>query len=299
MTTNPDGAIARRLSGVLEPVIGQVYFAPECHAAYEALGFDPSPGELYGVARPDGAAYFTSRGSLLGQVPGEVVAAAFGVFRRDIVVPAVTYGWSLTSAAVIREARDQGALAQLERILGRSAEGLDAASEQLRRAADAVRTEGRPLTAGLTALDAPDHPFGVVFRCGDILREYRGDSHISAWTNAGLTAIEIGLLTELYWGVPLRSYSRTRGWSDDQYDDAEELLRTKGLIDEAGFTDRGRAVREEIEVDTDRQMEPVLGALGDDVDALIAALAEWATAVRVAKGYPAKGPQDLAEAATR
>ena len=30
----------------LEPVAGQVYFSPECHAAYAELGFSPSPGSL-------------------------------------------------------------------------------------------------------------------------------------------------------------------------------------------------------------------------------------------------------------
>ena len=74
----------------LEPVAGQVYFSPECHAAYAELGFSPSPATTKaGVALPDGPAYFTSRGSLLGQVPGEVVAAAFGVFNPDAVVPSV------------------------------------------------------------------------------------------------------------------------------------------------------------------------------------------------------------------
>ena len=296
MTTDP--RLARRLGGVLEPVIGQVYFAPECHERYAALGFERSPGDMSGVARPDAVAYFTSRGSLLGQVQGEVVAAAFGVFRPDIVVPSVARGWTITDAPTIREARDAGALAHLERILGPSPDGLTEASELLARASDGVRIEGRPLTAGLTALDIPDHPFGTVFRCGDILREYRGDSHIAAWVTAGLTAIEIGLLTELYWGVPLRSYSRTRGWSDEQYDVAEAELRSRGLIDgDGGFTALGRELRERVEVDTDRQMEPVLAALGDDAHALIDVLQRWAGAVRAAKGYPAKGPQELAASA--
>ena len=66
---------ARRLASLIEPIVGQVYFSPECHAEYEALGFDPSPGKAGDVALPDGPAYFTSRGSLMGQVPGEVVAA--------------------------------------------------------------------------------------------------------------------------------------------------------------------------------------------------------------------------------
>ena len=73
MTATPTAA--RRLGSVLEPVVGQVYFAPECHQAYEALGFSPSARDVDGVAMPDGPAYFTSRGSVLGQVPGTVVAA--------------------------------------------------------------------------------------------------------------------------------------------------------------------------------------------------------------------------------
>lgn len=297
--TTPSTTTARRLGGALEPVIGQVYFARECHDAYAALGFDNSPGDLNGVASPDGVAYFTSRGSLLGQVPGEVVAAAFGVFRTDVVVPSVARGWTLTDAATIRQARDDGALAHLRRQLGDSPDGLDTASRLLERGAAAARTEGRALTAGLTALDVPDDPFGPVFRYGDILREYRGDSHIAAWVNAGLTAIEIGLLTELYWGLPLRSYSRTRGWSDDQYDDAEALLASKGLIADGAFTEAGRAAREQVEIDTDRQMEPVLTALGDEVETLIDVLSGWGATIREGKGYPSSGPHELATAAAR
>ena len=92
---------ARRLGAVLEPFAAQVYFAPECHANYEALGFGPSPGEFAGVQGPEFSAYFCSRGSVMGQVPGEVVAAAFGVFNPEIVVPAVAAGWAKTDAPTI------------------------------------------------------------------------------------------------------------------------------------------------------------------------------------------------------
>jgi hypothetical protein len=286
---------ARRLGGALEPVIGQVYFAPECHERYAALGFGGSPRDLNGVAAPDGPAYFTSRGSLLGQVPGQVVAAAFGVFRPDVVVAAVAHGWQLTDAPTIRDERDAGALEQLERLLGAAPDGLDVVTDAICRGAGAVRTEGRPLTAGLTALAVPDHPVGPLFRYGDVLREYRGDSHIAAWVTAGLTAIEIGLLTELFWGLPLRSYSRTRAWSDDQFDAGEELLRSKDLITpEGSFTDAGRELREHVERDTDRQMAPVLTAIGDELDIVLDVLGGWGRTIRAGKGYPASGPHDLA-----
>lgn len=293
------GIAARRLGGALEPVIGSVYFAPECHQAYTTLGFGPSSGEMGGVALPDGPAYFTSRGSLLGQVPGHVVAATFAVFNPDVVVPSVSHGWSLTDATTICDARSTGAIAQLERVLGPSPDGLDTVTQQLRRATAVLRPEARPLAAGIMALDEPDHPLGPLFHMGDLLREYRGDSHNAAWISAGLTATDIGLMTELFWGLPLRSYSRTRGWTDEQFDEAEEGLRSRGLLSADGaFTSEGRQFREQLELATDRQLQPVLDALGDDFDSLINQLDAWGVVVRAAKGYPSDGPHELAERAS-
>jgi hypothetical protein len=290
---------ARVLAGALEPVIGQVYFSPECHEAYAALGFSPSPGKADAVALPDGAAYFTSRGSALGQVPGELVASAFAVFNPAVVVPLVAHGWSLTDAATIAEARFAGAVDQLRRVLGDRPEGVDRARELLERAGAALRPEGRPLYAGLLALGLTGDPLGDVFRLGDRLREYRGDSHTTAWTSAGFDATEIGLLTELYWGIPLRSYIRSRAWSNDELDAAEERLVARGLMADGGFTDAGREAREAVEVATDRQCQPILDALGNDLDELVALLQPWGAAVRDAGGYLPSGPHDLARATAR
>ena len=285
---------ARALGGALEPFAGQVYFSPECHANYEKLGFGPSPGEFAGVQGPELTAYFTSRGSVMGQVPGELVAAAFGVFNPAVVVPAVTQGWTLTDAATICDARDDGAIGQLTRILGEKPDGVDRANELLARATAVLRPEGKPLYAGLRSLPLPGSPVGDAWRNADRLREYRGDAHVAAWTVAGFDATEICLLTEPYWGLPLRTYSRTRGWSDEEFDAAEERLAARGLLRDGAFTDDGRAAREALEAATDVQMTPVLDALGDDFEELLAILRPWGAAIREAKGYPAGGPHDLA-----
>jgi hypothetical protein len=142
----------------------------------------------------------------------------------------------------------------------------------------------------------PDTTLGQVWRRGDMLREYRGDSHIAAWIAAELDATEIGLLTELYWGLRLRTYSRTRAWTDEQFDAATERLEERGLLADGAFTAAGRELREEIEVETDRQMVPAMRALGDDAEELFTILAPWGEAIRAAKGYPASGPHDLAAA---
>jgi hypothetical protein len=288
---------ARRLGSVLEPVVGQVYFSPECHANYAALGFDPSPRAANGVALPDGPAYFTSRGSVMGQVVGEVVAAAFAVFNPEIVVPFVKLGWSRTDAATICAARDHGAIAQLRRLLGDSPDGVERAGDLLARATEPLRPEGRPLYAGVRSLEVPDSPLGAVWRMGDMLREYRGDSHTAAWVSAGFDATEIGLLSELYWGLPMRSYSRTRGWTDEQFTAAHERLRGRGLVDDTGFSDAGRAAREKVEIHTDTQMATAIEALGNDIDELFTIMEPWGTAVRAGFGYLASGPHDLASAA--
>jgi hypothetical protein len=279
----------------LEPVAGQVYFSPECHQEYATLGFSPSPGALpNGVQLPDGPAYFTSRGSVMGQVPGELAAAAFAVFNPEAVVPAVTYGWSVTDAEAVCAARTRGATAQLVRVLGPEPEGLGRASELLGRAVAPLRPEGRPLFAGLMSLGLPGDPMGDMWRLADLLREYRGDTHTAAWTSAGLDATEIGLLSELYWGLPARSYVRTRAWSDPQLDDAQARLRQRDLVDDQGLTEAGRAVRESIEVATDGPCAVIIDALGDDVGELIGLLAPWGAAIRDASGYPPQGPHDLA-----
>ncbi|HEX7355801.1 MAG TPA: hypothetical protein VF288_13335 [Mycobacteriales bacterium] len=295
MTDDQHGQQTRRLAAALEPFAGQVYFSPECHAAYEALGFAGSPhtGDQ-GLALPDGAAYFTSRGSILGQVPGTVVAAAFGVFNPVVVVAGVSAGWALTDATTIAAARDRGAIGQLSRVLGEHPDGIERGVELLTRATDGLRPEGRALYAGLTALPLPDSPLGTAWRLADMLREYRGDSHTAAWISAGLDAVEIGLLSELYWGLPMRSYIRTRAWSESELDAAQERLAGRGLLDGAGFSAAGRELREDVERTTDRQCLPIVRALGDDADELIGLLQDWSGSIRAAAGYPPQGPHDLA-----
>jgi hypothetical protein len=301
-TVNGDEELSRRaraLAGAIEPVAGQVYFSPECHAGYVELGFAPSPGRFAEVAGPDGAAYFCSRGSVMGQVPGEVIAAAFGVFNPAVVVPLVAHGWSLTDAPTICAARTAGATGQLRRILGERPDGVERAGELLARAVEPLRPEGRPLFGGLAALGLPGEPLADMWRRADMLREFRGDAHVCAWTAAGFDATEIGLLTELYWGLPMRTYIRTRAWSDAELDAAESRLVDRGLVADGAMTAAGRAEREAVEVTTDRQCRPIVEALGDDIDELLAILLPWGQAIRQAHGYPAAGPHDLARTTGR
>jgi hypothetical protein len=105
------------------------------------------------------------------------------------------------------------------------------------------------------------------------------------------------MLTELVWGMPTRSYSRTRGWTTEEFDRSEHHLRDLGYLDGTGadthLSQQGRHAREQIEVATDEQMRPALDALGDDVEELFGLLAPWGATIRAGKGYLGAGPHDL------
>jgi hypothetical protein len=102
----------------------------------------------------------------------------------------------------------------------------------------------------------------------------------------GVDAVEITLLTELWWRLPLNSYIRTRGWTEEHIDTAIDRLRERGLIEGDGFTPAGQDLRSSIEDATDRQERAVVEAIGDDADELFARLEPRARAVIDSGGYP-------------
>ncbi len=280
---------ARLLRDVVEPVAANIYFAPEARALYAELGLPEF-----------GPAYFASRGGCLGQAPGEVIAASFGVFDPAFVTTCVDEAWSKTDVATLLAAREAGAVASLQRILGAEPDGLARATELLARAAAAAPAgEGRALYSGLCSLGFPGTPFGDLWRAADLVREHRGDSHIIAWVSHGLDPIQANVSTELWWRMPHRSYVRTRSWSEAQIDASVQDLVDRGLItvdggdgdgdggkEVAAFTAAGEALRGDIELCTDRQERPIIEALGDDIDELLAILGPWTEAIVAVRGYP-------------
>ena len=278
---------ARAIWAAVEPIAASIYFAPEAHAAYERLGFDGPSRVQGGIEYPDMVAYFTSRGACLGErVSGHLVAAAFGVFKRPIVVGAVAEGWRRTDQASMLAAREQGAIESLRRMLGDAPDGLAWATDVLTRMALEANGEGRALYSGLLSLGLPDDPMGAFWRAADLVREHRGDSHIAAWIDADLDACEIGVLTDPWRGQPLKSWVRSRGWTEDELDAAIDRLRGRGFLDAGAITARGWALREQIESATDAMEGRVVGSLGDDADRLFATLAPWCAQIVEQHGYP-------------
>lgn len=279
-------SVAQRLAGALEPLAGQAQFSPECHRNYQALGFPASPGKAGLTALPDKCAFFTARGSVLGDVPAEVVAAAFVVFNPDEIIPLVRRGRALADTATMWSARLDGAAAQLRRVLGPAPEGVGWVTERLLAASEDLPLAGRAFFAAQLGAAIPDDPMGRLWRASDRLREFRGDSHIQVWSAAGFDPVEIGLLSDLFWGLAPRAHTAGRGWTTDQLAAGEDRLRARGLLTADGhLSDRGRTVREDIEDRTDAALSHAVNVLGGDTDDLLATIEPWGQAIRDAGGY--------------
>jgi hypothetical protein len=139
MSTSTPPTVARRIWAAVEPVAASTYFVPEVHRAYNELGFEGPSRVVNGIEYPDMLAYFTSRGACLGDgVSGHLVASAFGVFKRPMVVEAVAAGWQRTDGPAILAARERGATASLRRMLGDDPDGLAWATDVLARMAAAA-----------------------------------------------------------------------------------------------------------------------------------------------------------------
>lgn len=277
--------VARRLAAALEPIAGQAQFSPECHANYAALGFPPSPGMRGSVALPEFSSFWMSRTASMGDAQPEVVASALAVFNPVVVLPAVRRGRELCEAATIWAARVDGAAAQLRRVLGPNLPDIERVTDALLAASEDLPLAGRPLFAGGRSVEVPDEPFARLWRAADRLREYRGDSHIQVWGAAGFDPVEIGLLSDLYWGLAPRAHTGGRGWTDDQLAAGEDRLRVWGLLSGTALTEQGRFARESIETQTDVAMQRALDALGGEAEQLLSIIEPWGAAILGAGGY--------------
>ena len=253
---------ARKTWRTLEPLHGMVYFAAEAAASYRKLGLEGQSG------------YFASRSAPMGAVASGTVVATFFNFAPSLVEESMDGVWGRVSPAEILTARREAAAAALARMLGPAAESDDVAEaaelagRAARRACD--RTEGRPLFAGHAGLEWPDAPLERLWHAQTLLREFRGDGHIAQLVNHELDGIEALVLHEATGELPGSFLRQTRGWSDGEWEAAADRLRHRGWIRPAGtaehltLSEEGAAVRQDIEVATDRLSVFAYEAIGEE-----------------------------------
>jgi hypothetical protein len=241
-----DAFSAGQLSRALDRLHSTIYFAAESSERFSELGLENQRTQ-----------YFASRSAPMGAVGAKVVAATFYNFNPELIAKAIPAAWEIAPPDAVTQVRYEIVDAVMPRILGeervRSPEFAHSTAI-VRRTAEAIpNADGRPLYAGHADLDWPDTPHAQLWHAITLLREYRGDGHITALVTHGLSGID-ALITHVATGTGFDPEfgRRLRGWSQQQWDDAVDDLRKRGLLDDAGqLTAAGNDLRTSIEDLTD------------------------------------------------
>lgn len=245
-TAAMDARAGRRCHNALNSLHSTHYFSPD-------LGREL--GDL-GVTDPR-AVNFAVRAAALGPVGAGAVTATFYNYKHDLVARHVPAVWETATPAQVLAARARAVDATLRRLLGDetlvSAQMSEAAGLAL-RAAEGCSRGARPLYSAHADLPVPDAPHLAFWHAATLLREHRGDGHLAALMAAGLDGLE-ALVTHTATGKGMapKWIFTTRGWTQEEWEAATDRMRDRGLIDDAGeLSERGVALRDEIERETDR-----------------------------------------------
>jgi hypothetical protein len=95
------------------------------------------------------------------------------------------------------------------------------------------------------------------------------------------------VLTELWLGMELGSYTGTRGWPEEALSAAVAGLERRGWLTGGALTEQGTAARAGLEAATDEAMAAVVDRLGTDLPALLARLEGWSAQCVQAGAFPA------------
>lgn len=271
------GAVARLLYELTEPVALVSFFSPEPNDAMAEIGF-----------RNYWDGYFAGRSASLGRVPAEVVHAAFYSFTAGEVARHIPKVWATTTPEEAWAARERGCVAALRRILGDLA-----ATPQLARCADllaqastSATTEGRIMYAGLRALPTPEEPVARLWHAANMLREHRGDGHVAALLSEQIGGTEAHVLSALEMGIhPPESFGRLHHLPEALLTEIMNGLHDRRLVDSAGrFTDAGRETKARIEALTDALAEAPYARLSPfALDELVDLLEPIADRLRAAR----------------
>jgi hypothetical protein len=228
--------------------------------------------------------YVGGRGACLGDPAGAVVAAAFAWFEPGLVASLWETARNAVPPAQLAQARDEATVASLREIL--AGEDTAEVASLLAGAAEAADGMGRPLFSGRRADGRPrDAVHCLWWACG-LVREHRGDSHVAAAAAAGLDPVEMNILTELWIGMPLLSFSASRGWATDVMQRAVARLESRGWVRDGALTGEGLAERLSIEQRTDAQEQPIVAALGGRIDEVCNRLNHWGQLCIEAGAFP-------------
>ncbi|MCD2188593.1 SCO6745 family protein [Actinomycetospora soli] len=269
---------ARRLRDAIEPIAMVYVHSPEAREQYEAIGLQRWQG------------YVLGRAGALGLPPANLVVATFGAFEPEMLTG--TYEAALATASVpdALAAKLAGATRCLHRVFGEPARDVEEVVTVLRGGLDRAPVLGKPLFAGHAALEWPGDAWARLWHATNLLREYRGDAHLAALVSHGIGMLESNLLTEARIGMAGRDYTRTRSWTEEDIEAATADLLDRLLITRDGdrirLTERGAALRDDVEDATEAALDPVVEGMEHGLDLAVERCLRWSRELRDAGAFP-------------
>jgi hypothetical protein len=256
---------ARSMWTLFEPIHAVTYFSPQARAAFERAG-------LRGFWR----GYFAGRAAPLGPAGAAVVTASFFNFAPAFVARAIPGVWELISPADALTVRAAGAAEALGGLFAGLEAEAAAGADLLWRAVGDLDCPGRVLAAANVALpdpgDGPSQAVARLWQAATVAREHRGDGHFAALAAADIDGCEAVVLR---CGLDLRreDMQPVRGWTDEQWDQAQARLAGRGLIGPDGrLTAAGLDAHAAVESATDRAAARPWARLGEQATAELAAV---------------------------
>ena len=202
----------------------------------------------------------------MGPVSAGVTTATFYNFNPGLVARHIPRAWSSPRSTTSSPPGSPRSTAPCRAC---SASSVDAPAVGelaglVRTAADDLPAHGRALFAAHADLPWPDAPHLALWHGITLLREFRGDGHVAALLDGGLSGLE-ALVTHTRHRFRLhrgggQGHPRVvrREWAA-----AVDALRSRGVLDGDGLTPTGTALRDSVEVPPTGSRRPV-GRLTED-----------------------------------
>ena len=267
-----NGSPARRLRDAVEPMATHPYWARLVNERLTERGLNFLSGYVWGRAAP------------MGEPAAPVVAAVFAAFEPGLIASLYEDGRRAIGRDELIRVQEQATVESLRNTLGDA--DVQRVVAVLQRAVEAADGTGRPMFAGLRSLPTPSEPLAQVWRACQAVREHRGDSHVAVYVSAGFDPVQMNILTELWTGWPLGTFSATRAWPQERTERALADLRASGLLDGDTLTMQGIEARQAIEERTDALEQPLLDAIGADLEQVLDQLNGWGQRVIEAGDFP-------------
>jgi hypothetical protein len=236
-------AVAHRNARSVQTTVGWIFWDPGAVARYEAVGLPE------GLAGPLG--YIAARAAPLAPAGPAAVTAAFGSIS-PLGIAAVFDLLDTDGFARMWAARDEAVLEGLAAYAPDLLDPLAGSGPDLWAVVEELPLVGRVFFGSHLRMPRPTDPVLSGWHAVNCLREWRGDTHWALLVASGLSHAEASILHNAWLGYEDDWLARSRGTTPEDLAAGWRALERRGLAGDGVVLDRGIALRQQLEDDTDR-----------------------------------------------